>query len=174
MKKNAIFCAAAMLACAGVSYGQTILTVNVSDPSAVVFAATGEPAALDVTDAVVSLTLLDFETGAGFDSLGGPGLSADGADPFAFGINGGTMSYVLGSSAPPTANYSTTSPALTGSAIADLSDTGFPAVGTVADIQIAVSGEGFVVDQYAVVVPEPTSALALFGTAGLLGIRRRR
>lgn len=169
-----------------------ILVIDVSDPSQVTFTATNANAENNDDESwlqegisligffqssVADPSLYDFDAPSNLWSPGGNFayttlVSINFTDPFSLTY----LDLSIFGSGFSTQDFSTSAPALTGSATADLSAwlAFLPAAGTTGDINSGdgVSFEGPVIGQYAV-VPEP-STTGLLVCSGLLCLARAR
>ena len=194
-------CAVLLTACAGIletdkeAQAGVLLTVDVSNPSNVTFAATGANAAIDTNGAINSgISLLGFFQAApsatfwsapvvGTSTLMPTNTQNAFPSPYFY------MAYLDSGNSYPLAVYggangqevfSSSSAALSGSMPLDLSNAGsgvLPAVGTVGDMMAGYSGDNFGTIGQWQAVPEPsTCAMALAGLAcgGYSMFRSRR
>jgi hypothetical protein len=188
---TALFCG---LAIATAASGQVLITVDVTDPSLVIFTATGAaPSQDDSMGAYAGITLLgflhttsqDLDTGLSGD-LQGSGTSAAYSNAFFLSYLSGDYSagfdlnlYV--ETGGGTQGFTTGSAAFAGSSTLDLTSVSafLPAAGASGSIQVGDgSSVGNVIGSYLVVssVPEPSAYALLvgFAGAGFAGLRRRR
>lgn len=167
---------------------QVLLTVDISDPSAVTFTATGlAPSANDNTvSGTIGFTLLGFLTSAddllstsGLGDLEAPGMTsaydAFAALDYAGGVfDPGVDINLWGGSGVQ--NFSTGAPAFTGTFTIDLTAIAslLPSAGHSGTIQVGDGSEtGAVIGQYQV-VPEPSAVLLTTLACGTVLIFRRR
>jgi len=171
------------------SKAQVILTVDISNPGAVAFIATGAaPGANDSTlTSFIGFTLLGFlnssssyQSGTVSNGLKAPGMSTGYANFFALNYAAGNFSAGVDANLWGDEQFqlfSTLSPAFTGTTIISLSPISalLPAVGHTGDIRVGDGNStGAVIGQYQV-VPEPASViLTTFAGGTLLFFRRRR
>jgi len=157
-----------------------VLTIDITNPTAVVFAGTGAPSGVTVSGggggSVVLDTPLAAFGAAGNAFTGVPTLIASaGSGPAYTNVTtvGGTSLVILGMSGQ---FFNTGTSAFSGSSTADLSSLVFNPVGTTGNIFFR-DNTGFlyphiVVGQYQI-IPTPGAA-AVLGLGGLLAARRRR
>ncbi|MEM9081066.1 MAG: PEP-CTERM sorting domain-containing protein [Verrucomicrobiota bacterium] len=168
-----------------------LLTIDPSNPSAVTFAATSNAAEVDEvfsTSTLGGITLVnilaapnpaafDPRSSSGASSLLSDGMSIDRLESIT--SNDGNTNATSLTLWDNTSNngegmdFSTSSPAFSGSAAFDLSEATFT-IGSTGNIISGdtVSGSGSIIGQWRV-VPEPSSSL-LLALAGLLALRRKR
>jgi len=166
---------------------QILLKVDISDPSAVTFAATGNFPGIDDSSvsntAGVSLIDLFAVDSTNFaDQLFSGDLFAAGTyspyDTFTVGYSALTdrdiTLWVYKFIDSNTQIFKTIEPAFTGTGLIDLTGETFKPIGSTGNIIVgdSESGSGAVIGQYQI-IPEPSS-LALLGLSGLLALRRRR
>lgn len=171
-------------------FGDIILRVNISDPSAVTLTATGAFAEIDNggTDSAIGITLLglfanEYPIGQA-RSLSGDLTPSGAVNPFNSATNGfaGVSEldlniYASGFAEPM--NFSELTPALTGTATVNLSGASFLTFGSTGDIIVGDGGSGSgnavsnVIGQFQV-IPEPSSVALLAMVTGTLIFRRRR
>ncbi|MBW8782581.1 MAG: PEP-CTERM sorting domain-containing protein [Verrucomicrobia bacterium] len=197
MKKIALFLG--FLALVTISAeANVLLTVNITDPTNVVFSSTlGVASASDsshtigdgivllnffsvggsITPTVVSNTLTPAGSSTPFDSLSSDGISTAPGD---FSNFTGFNFYNI-NNGPETMTFLTGVVAFTGSATYDLSFEDLPTVGTIGDITAGYSGSAIpavVIGQYQIIsaIPEPAtySSLAGLGVLGSAYLARRR
>jgi len=176
--------AAAVLAIAGSAAAQTsnvLLIVDNTDPSNVVFSATGAPADVVASVGIINgVTLIGLFDGAGLTlpigNVIGGNLSPNG-NPGAYNRAGndfGTLSAndlnFWGSGVGGTQTFNTTDPAFSGATAGiDYSAGSFNGSG---EIRLGDTVTGVVIGSWQL-IPTP-GAVALFGIAGLAATRRRR
>ncbi|MEL6951778.1 MAG: VPLPA-CTERM sorting domain-containing protein [Pseudomonadota bacterium] len=174
---------AGLVASMGAASSATLLTVDVSDPSAVTFTGTG--AAADVAtsvDAFVGISLLDFYSSVptGFAVAGSSTLTAGtNADLLDGEFRAGSAVNFLGSLV--VLNFTTTDAAFSGTFTVDYTANAsfLPSVGTTGSI---VTGDnlfqafGDPFGEWAVIAPVPLPAgfpLLALGLGALYGLKRR-
>ena len=183
-----LFCAGALMLCASVSQAAVVITIDVSNPSNVVFSATVETSSRDESSVgnISGVSLMDFFNANTSGSSGFTGsLAVVGVQAFDFYDTldaGNTMAPGPGRDLNLSAfvagnmTFSMASPAFEGSSEIDFSSVAsfLPAPGTVGDVR---PGLGLTLtDSIGTfqVIPEPSSGLLLLaGVAGALGLRCR-
>ncbi|MEM9046245.1 MAG: hypothetical protein AAGC81_16290 [Pseudomonadota bacterium] len=189
---------AVLLGGASATSAAVLVTVNVNDPSAVIVSGTGANADVDLTvgstlgpalldffsvdfnlqgvfaqDFSSTLTVDVFAVGDALATLGGLSIQGIGSDV----ENDVVLSFVADAEFPGLV-YSTSSPAITGSAVYDLSPLAvfLPTAGQSGDILgfDSVGGTPQVIGQYQVVVPVPGAALLLLPALAVFPLLRRR
>jgi hypothetical protein len=191
-----LWCAAVLLLCLVLmphsGQAAVLLIIDISDPHAVTFTATGAHAQNDDDESFLleGISLIGFFQASVSDStlyyLSSSSLRAPEGDfpystltsiNFFDPVSSEYFDLSIFYDAFSEQGFSTSAPALTGSAVADLHDwiAHLPAPGTTGNIY---SGDGIMftgpmIGQYSV-IPEPSAAGLLLGAALLAGWRRRR
>ncbi|MEM8494030.1 MAG: hypothetical protein AAF663_01425 [Planctomycetota bacterium] len=162
MTVSLVFSVVSVLACK--AQPQVLMTVNIADPDAVIFSATGASPA--ITDSgstsfdgvsLINLFRADFDQNPPFGGRQFGDLQATGGRPYLFLINDfqGLTQRDLNlhgrSSEATTQTFTTDAPAFSGSMVLNLSTTGLYTLGAVGEIQVGDSGAGPVLGQFEVI-----------------------
>lgn len=177
---------------ANLSMSNVLITVDITNPNAVVFSATGNApiindSSTNTLEGVTLLSLFEFDALINTSTFDSSTLLPNGGGSFFYTNFGSAFDAVdllifRNESAPPTQDFMTNAPAFTGSATADLNGFTFSSMGY-GDIiaGLGTSESGQVIGQWQIVtdsvVPEPTTALlGLMGLAacGQVMLRRRK